>query len=63
MTEAGLRAREEHISELLRRLRETKDPVTVACLGRAVARPVPVEDLASRKAAARKALAEIEELA
>ncbi|PZC48260.1 MAG: Antitoxin component of toxin-antitoxin stability system, DNA-binding transcriptional repressor [Chloroflexi bacterium] len=63
MPEVGVRELKAHTSEILRRLRETKETVTVTYRGRAIARLVPVEDLESRKAEARAVLAEIEELA
>lgn len=63
MTEVGVRELKEHTSEILRRLRETKETVIVTYRGRAIAKLIPVEDLESRKAEARAVLAEIDKLA
>lgn len=63
MAEVGIRELKQRTSEVLRRVRENKESVTITHHGRAVARLVPVEDEVERKAAASRVWVEMDELA
>ena len=63
MTEVGIRDLKQHASEILRKVREKKEIVTITYRGKAVARLVPVESLEDKRAEAMAVLAEMKELA
>jgi prevent-host-death family protein len=63
LAEVGVRELKEHASEILRRVREKKEVVTITYRGKAVARLVPVESLEDKRAEALAVLAEMKELA
>ncbi len=63
MVKVGIRQLKEHASDLLRRVRERNEIITITHRGRAVARLVPVTDEDSEKAEARTIWAGMDELA
>lgn len=63
MIEVGIRELKQGASQILRRVWEKKETITVTRRGRAVARIVPVEDAESKRAEALAVLAEMDELA
>ena len=63
MEEVGIRELKQRASNILRRVREKKETITITHRGRPVARLVPIVDAAQQKAAARGVWAEMDELA
>jgi prevent-host-death family protein len=63
LAEIGIRELKQHASEILRRVRENKEVVTITYRGKPVARLVPVESMEDKRAEARAVLAEMDELA
>lgn len=60
MVEIGVRELKQQASDIIRRVREKKETITITYRGRPVAKLVPVED---RSAEAQAVWAEMEELA
>ena len=63
MAEVGIRELKQQASEILRRVREKKEIITITYRGKAVAKLVPVESLEDKRAEAAAVWAEMEELA
>ena len=63
MAEVGIRELKRQASEILRRVRENKEVVTITYRGKPVARLVPVESMEDKRAEAMAVLAEMDELA
>jgi prevent-host-death family protein len=59
----GIRELKQQASEILRRVREKKEIITITYRGKAVAKLVPVESLEDKRAEAAAVWAEMEELA
>jgi prevent-host-death family protein len=63
MTEIGIRQLKQQASDIVRRVSEGKEVITITNRGHAVARLVPVEDLEVRRVQSDSVWAEMDELA
>ena len=63
MAEVGGRELKQHASEILRRVKENNESITITNRGRAVARLVPLRDAESIRADAQSVLADMDDLA
>jgi prevent-host-death family protein len=63
MEAVGIRELKQHTSDILRRVREGKETISITYRGKVVAQIVPVEDKEAMRAKALKVWAEIDELA
>lgn len=63
MVEVGVRELKQNTSSILRRVRETKEAVTITHRGRAIAKLVPVIEAESQQEEFWKVWAEMDELA
>ena len=63
MREVGIRELKQHASEILRRVRQGKESVTITHRSRVVARLVPVEEAGSKRSEAAAVWVEMDQLA
>ena len=63
MLQVGVRELKQRTSDILRRVREDHETVTVTHRGKAVARIVPLDDWEAKQAEAEVVLAEMDQLA
>jgi prevent-host-death family protein len=63
MAEVGVRELKQHASEILRRVREKRESITITYRGRAVARLVPIVSADDMRAEAQTVLADMDDLA
>ena len=63
MTEIGVRQLKQQVSDILRRVREKREVITITYRGRAVARLVPVEDAEGKQAESEAVWVEMDRLA
>ena len=63
MREVGVRDLKQHTSEVLRRVRESKEVIAITRRGQVIARLVPVEEILETRAESSRVWADMDELA